>query len=384
MPEQLLQTRRKIDVDDAGVEYEEVAGDEIREPFDPTKIKVSTQSLTIDLLLKRIEQKALDLNPAFQRDAGLWSPQAQSRLIESILVRIPIPAFYVDGTNEDKWLVVDGLQRLTALKKFVLEKSLILRGLEFLTSLDNQGYDDLSVRYQRRILETQVVVYQIEQGTPPNVKYNIFRRINTGGLPLSPQEIRHALNQGPVTNFLLRLARSDEFLRATANGVSDKRMTARELVLRFFAFSYLDNSEYPGDFDAFLNQTMTILNKRESKYDEFERLFTKTMWRARTIFGKDAFRKRYDRKDARLSINKALFETWSVNLSQLSDQEFIILKSQKEYLIDKFIALMNTIEFNEAISQGTGDKSKVQTRFQKVRDIIWETINDFENRNFKF
>jgi len=155
---QLFPDQQKIDVDDAGVEYEEISGDEIKEPFDPTKINVSNNTLTIDLLLKRIEQKALDLNPAFQRDAGLWSPQAQSRLIESILVRIPIPAFYVDATDEDKWLVVDGLQRLTALKRFVLDKTLRLSGLEFLTTLDNPGYDDLSVRYQRRILETQVVV----------------------------------------------------------------------------------------------------------------------------------------------------------------------------------------------------------------------------------
>jgi hypothetical protein len=376
MIEEMNPIQQIIEDDYEGIEHEETSGDEIKEPFDPSKIKVSSHPLTIDLLLKRIDQGALDLNPSFQREAGLWTPQAQSRLIESILVRIPIPAFYFDATDEDKWLVVDGLQRLTALKRFVLDKSLHLSGMEFLTGFNNSGYDGLPVRYQRRIMETQVVVYQIEQGTPPNVKFNIFKRINTGGLPLSPQEIRHALNQGPVTEFLVRLARSKEFLSATDHGINDKRMAARELVLRFFAFRLTPYSDYTGDFDAFLNKTMGSLNRLETHFGEFEHLFLSTMKRARIVFGKDAFRKRYFQFASRSPINKALFETWSVNLSSISHDEFLLLKDKKETLIEKFITLMNEKFFNEAISQGTGDKSKVQIRFEMIARIIQEAIHD--------
>lgn len=374
MTEQEPSNQNADHVDDEGVEYEEVAGDEITDPFDPTKIKVSTTPLTIDLVLSRIKHDELKLNPDFQRDAGLWTQQAQSRLIESILIRIPIPAFYVDATDEDQWLVVDGLQRLTTLNSFVLKKDLKLHGMEFLTLLNGLGFDELQTRYQRRILETQVTVYKIEQGTPPNVKFNIFKRINTGGLPLSPQEIRNALNQGPITQFLSKLANTNEFLKATDYGVKDKRMTARELALRYLAFSLTPYTEYSGDLDAFLNQAMANLNKSEKIYGRLENKFITAMKRAVDVFGDDAFRKRYYPQVARSSVNKALFEAWSVNLSQISEKDFEGLKSRRDLLKEKFIELMNTRDFNESISQGTGDKKKVQVRFSYINRIIQETL----------
>jgi hypothetical protein len=355
------------------VEREEIVGDDILQPFDPTQIRVSTQPMTIDLLLKRIEQDALDLNPEFQRFAGIWSDQAQSRLIESLLIRIPIPAFYFDATDEDKWLVVDGLQRLNALNRFVLKRDLSLQKLEFL-DFNGDTFEKLPARYQRRILETQVVAYLIERGTPANVKFNIFRRINTGGLPLSPQEIRHALNQGPATRLLAELAESQEFKRATAFGVSDRRMTARELALRFLAFRMTPFKQYAGDFDGFLNQAMVKLNQLETEYPKLRQDFKIAMQRAEAIFGNDAFRKRYDITSTRQPVNKALFETWSVNLAQLSSQQFDNLRDKQQTVKEILTNLMGQREFSEAISQGTGDKRKVFIRFRKIEQLIEEVL----------
>ncbi len=349
----------------------------ITEPFDPTLIRVESKSMTIDLLLTRMRENEIDLMPDFQRKPGIWTDAAQSRLIESILIRIPLPAFYMDATDDEKWLVVDGLQRLTTLKRFVIDQDLRLNGLEFLTNLKDKKYDDLPRNFQRRIAETQVTLYLIEKGTPPKVKFNIFKRINTGGLPLSAQEIRHALNQGKATKFLARLANSEEFKKATNNSISNDRMADREAVLRFFAFTIIPYIEYKiQDYDGFLNDVMIAMNDMDDqKLLVLEGQFRRSMAAAFDLFGSWAFRKRYHANAKRSQINKALFESWSVNLGKLGDDELRLLKERKDDLNKKFIALMNDREFDSAISQGTGDIKKVRRRFEKIAQIIAEVLS---------
>ena len=122
-----------------GVELEDTSGGgEITEPFDPDKIRVDARQMTIGQLITRIRHNELNLAPGFQRKPGIWTPVAQSRLIESILIRVPLPAFYFDVSDDDCWVVVDGLQRLTAIKRFVVENSLRLQGLEFLNQCEGQ------------------------------------------------------------------------------------------------------------------------------------------------------------------------------------------------------------------------------------------------------
>lgn len=162
------QEERVVDDGSTGVEIEDISGGQNQEtPFDPSKIRISARLLTVDLILSRIKNKELDLYPSFQRKSDIWSEAAQSRLIESLLIRIPIPALYMDATNEERWLVVDGLQRLTALRRFVLAQDLRLSGLEYLAHLHGKIFSDLDPRLQRRIKETQFTVYVIEEGTPP-------------------------------------------------------------------------------------------------------------------------------------------------------------------------------------------------------------------------
>ncbi len=160
--------------------------------------------------------------------------------------------------------MVDGIQRLSALKQFVSDKTLKLSGLEYLKEFDGKTYDDLEDKYKRRIQETQITTYLIEKGTPFEVKYNIFKRINTGGEPLSPQELRHALNPGKATIFLTKLARAEEFKRVIKLGKSRKmRMEDREFVLVFLAFtitSYTCYKDYNNNRNIFLTKAMHKIN----------------------------------------------------------------------------------------------------------------------------
>jgi len=346
--------------------------------YDPEKINIVTREPTIEQLLRRINEEALDLAPDFQRQAGIWNADAKSRLIESILIRIPLPAFYIDATNEDNWLVVDGLQRLSALKQFVNDKTddkLKLSGLEYLTELKGKTYDELERRYQRRILETQVTVYAIDKGTPIEVKYNIFKRINTGGVPLSPQELRHALNPGNATKFLAKLAECQEFRQVIKLSSSRKnRMDDREFVLGFLAFKLTSYKDYKDETrDSFLNKALFKANKlsKESLKD-IELVFQKTMIDAFDIFGENAFRKISNKTTKKYPVNKSLFEAWSVNLSCLSEQEVEILKYKKKKLVEKFINHVdNDNEFLISISQAA---NKVEYRFSTIERIIQEVL----------
>lgn len=362
---------------ETGIEKEDIGGEEkIVEPFDPALISISTRPMTMDLLLNRIRRGELDMAPDFQRRAGIWKEDASSRLIESMLIRIPLPAFYMDATNEDCWLVVDGLQRLTALKDFVINKSLKLRGLDFLKFLDGKSYDELSRSYQRRIEETQVTVYLIEKGTPANAKFNIFKRINTGGLPLSSQEIRHALYQGKGTKLLAELASSQVFLAAVDNGIKDKRMADRENILRFLAFLLTPYTSYSKDFETFLNNAIVALNgKSDAELEILRRRFYRSMAMAFDVFHKDAFRKRYKKQATRQPINKPLFECWSVSLDALTDQQAKLLVERKEPLQEHFWRLMNEDRaFVDAISYGTGDAKKVRLRFSAIQKVIEDVL----------
>jgi hypothetical protein len=350
-----------------GTEYEDTG---ITKPFNPTLINILTKQMSLDILIKRMREGEVNLSPDFQR-AEVWRPTSKSRLIESLLIRIPLPAFYMDATDEDNWLVVDGLQRLSTLRDFVIEKTMALQDLEFLTQFHGFKYHDLPRHYQRRIEETQVTVYLIERGTPPEVKFNIFKRINTGGLPLSAQEIRHALNQGPVTSFLKRLADTREFQRATYAGISDHRMAARECVLRFLAFTFTPPETYrASDFDAFLSESMARLNGiSESEREKLAKRLIRSLNASHEVFRDAAFRK--PKMRGRSPVNKALFEVWTVAMDHQTDERIEYLKESRDRATDMIVEFMRKDhEFISAISQGTGDVKKVRMRFDRFERTL--------------
>lgn len=354
-------------------EGEDTGTIDLVEPFDPAKIRIETKVMTVDLLLKRLKEEEIDLMPDFQREGGLWKDREQSRLIESLLVRIPIPAFYMDATNEDRWLVVDGLQRLTVFKRFIIDGTLELSQLEFLRQFEDMKFQQLPRPMQRRIEETQVTVSLIQPGTPEDVRYYLFKRINTGGLPLTPQEIRHALNQGKASILLASLAHDKDFIQATGGSLQAQRMADRECVLRFFAFRLTRPEQYHSqDLDGFLHGAMRQMNKMNTaELEELSRSFRRAMKAAHDILGRYAFRKRMVENDRMNPVNKALFEAWAVNLSLRSDDELIRLVERREQVNKASMKLLaEDREFDLSVTQSTGDAKRVRTRFDRIAELL--------------
>lgn len=362
----------------------------MEKPFDPSLINIETKTPSLDTLIKRIDRGSIQMNTEtyFQRKDDLWDKTKQSRLIESILIRFPLPAFFFDASDDNNWLVVDGLQRLSSIRNFVL-KNQPLTNLEFLIHLNGERWEDLPEDLQRVIEETQVVIYKIMPGTPTDVKFNIFKRINTGGLILEPQEIRHALFQGRPATFIHELATTEAFKRATKWKIKPDRMLDRDFANRFLGFYLLGvenygTKEYGQDLDSFMSSAMAeIYGKSEEELSNITDAFSRAMTLANTIFNREAFRKvRGDYK--RLPpINKALFDGLATQFALLNKEEVIKLKSKKEVFKEKLKQeLAKHSDFFWAVSSGTGDRSKVLLRHNTIKQLIQESIaNDQEHRN---
>lgn len=367
----------------SGIEQEsEGTMDAIAQPFDPERIEVGTRSMTVDLLMSRIRSGAIDLAPDFQRRAGIWTDERQSRLIESLLLRIPLPTLYAAEDEVETWAIVDGIQRLTTIARFIdpdaiRETRLTLKGLEYLSEeFDGATFDKLPLRLQRRLRETELVVHIIRYGTPEEVKFNIFARINTGGMPLSSQELRHALVPGKARQILKQWVASEDFKLATGNSIRDDRMADRELALRYIAFRSIPYEKYVyKDFDDFLRRAMKGINawddvRSRAMRDEF----VSAMQSALEIFGQYAFRKLYSSNMSRYPINKALFEAVAVGLGALVPNDRRELCKRRKIVIDGFMKLMQDTRFDSSISQGTGDPSKVRYRFSAIDNLFRNTL----------
>ncbi|MEV8287062.1 DUF262 domain-containing protein [Streptomyces niveus] len=353
--------------------------DQITSPFDPEHIDIETRASTVDLLLSRLRNDMIDLAPDFQRRAGIWTDEKQSRLIESLLLRIPIPSFYAAEQKDGSWAIVDGIQRLTSIARFldagtVGAPPLKLKGLEYLRNFWGAGFDDLSGKLQIRLRETEVVVHVIRRGTPEPVMFNVFARINTGGEPLTRQEIRHALIPGRARTFLVELAESDEFREATGGSVVGDRMADREMALRFLAFRLTPPDKYrTGDFDSFLAETMHSINRFHMDEERLRQEFTSAMTAAQAIFGVHAFRKYRSGQQRKSPINKALFETIAVNLAALNPDQCNRLGQLD--VLEGFADLMEDSEFERSISVATGDPKKVRKRFDAVQELFEDLLS---------
>lgn len=345
----------------------------ITKPFNPNEIDVDISTVNLGSLIDQLENDEIDLQPDFQRATDVWDNVKKSRLIESILLGLPLPSFYFsEDPVSQKLSIIDGLQRICAIRDFVLkeEDPLKLEGLQFLKNFEGLTYSQLARPEVKRIKSLKITMNTLRKGTPLDVKYIIFQRVNTAGEPLTSQEMRHALNQGPAAIFIKKLADMESFKKATNYSVKSKRMQDRDFANRFVAF-FIGYQDYTGDLDMFLNDKMGELNRMTSEQREGIRVsFDKAMKCCYDIFKEDTFRKRYKLDDRRKPISKAVYDTLSVNIAWLTDEERKLLLKNAEVFKGGMIRLFNDEKFNFSISTGTGQKYNVDLRFTMVKSLI--------------
>lgn len=365
--------------EDSGINSDE-------KPFNPSEIDIVSLPFSVYHVVERLRSGEIDLYPEFQRRPDLWRPWQQSQLIESLILGIPLPVFYftaekvvVDewGVPRQRLHVVDGLQRLCSIRNFIIgcnddpNRKMALTQLQYLRKLEGVTFDQLAPALKRNILEAPLTAFMIRASTPPKVKFNIFKRLNTGGLPLSQQEIRHAMHQDGAAQFLADLADSDAFTSATGGRVSQRRMLDREYVNRFLAFRIFGVGKYH-DMDTFLDDALTDIEKdRLSERTGLKHDFITALNTLKSTLGEVAF-SQYDcgSKTWNRQINKALFEVQTVLVSKLSARARERFAANAEAILE-FSKLFEDQSENglaSVVSTSTGRGSRVRRRYEIMAD----------------
>lgn len=361
-------------------------------PFNPEQIKVNSKQFSIKLITDMIETGDIDISPDFQRHF-VWNSSQKSRLIESLLLRIPLPNFYFAEDEEGRLTVVDGLQRLTTIRDFVNNK-FPLRDLEYLDEgVKGRYYQDegtkkgIDKKYFRWFNMTQLSVNVIDPSSPPNVKYDIFKRINTGGRTLNNQEIRNCLSSQKVRTLLMNMVSLEEFKTATSGSLKPTRMADQEMALRFIMFydAYQKDNTLLSSYDGYMESSLdaTIENYKNLSGEQSEKIisrFSNAMKNAEWLFGnKYAFRKvssdDLNENSPKQLLNKALFEVWSVLLADISPD--VICNNYREgFLTRKFSSLLESDkELMYYLSYGTNGKANMVYVFKAVKKMIIDELN---------
>lgn len=346
---------------------------EVKFDYDPLKINLAIREdpQTVFQIVRKYGQKSLIIDPDFQRNS-VWKLEQKSRFIESILMNFPIPPLYVNENEDNKWIIIDGLQRTSTLVAF-LNNEFALKNLKALGQLEGKTFQNLDSAQQSRIEDKKINIYILQSNTPLAVVYELFDRINTGGTPLNRQEVRHCIFKGKSTELLKELAQTDFFKRAIDDGVSGTRMKDREVILRYLAFKIQDyEKDYQGDLSPFVEEAMKKINKMsDNEIEMLKKDFERVMKLTHQFFGKGNFR--YPSKNSkgeiltRGFINTSVLESVCLFFSNTPDN---ILLENRDKIIDNFAKLLENSVYADAVRFSTGTKFRVINRFKVAQEIL--------------
>jgi|GEM_PF-4711178 lin0833 protein len=357
-------------------------------PYDPDQIKYIVKPFPVGTLQDYItgfdgtEDPTIDMNPDFQRNF-VWSNKAKSLLIESLLLNIPIPSIYLNQTKLNFYLPADGLQRLNAINVF-LSGELKLTGLEYLVQFNGYKYKPknsqdkspiLPMDIKRRIRDYTINCNIIDSSTPDEVKLDIFRRLNSSGVKLNPQELRNSITTEAIRNLYKVMEKNEVFESTIMNSVNTNRFIHHEFILRFIGFylwqvKEIPNLTYKGNMKQFLDSVLIYLkfNSCKEELDEIISCFQSTLNNAYKLFGEDAFKKpSYSERKG--TINTILFSQILINLIDINispDSEIGFLKEN----FDRYME--NNIEFWIMISSATNNIRNIKIASDYIKEFLVE------------
>lgn len=334
-------------------------------PIDTVLIR--TESRTVHDVVRRMDRGTFVMDPDFQRDF-IWPEDKQSKLIESVLMRIPLPVFYLAEDDQGRVIVVDGLQRLSTFQRFCGDK--LRLKLPEQVDLHKKRFKDLSAKLQNRVEDCNLVLYIIDARVPERARLDIFERVN-GGVPLTRQQMRNCLYMGQATRFLKEEARTEEFLKATGHSLQTATMRDREFVNRFCAFQIGSIEDYR-DMDEFLASALKKMNKLPD--EELQKLsgeFRTSLRNNFAVFGKHSFRKHTDPSKDRSVLNASLWDVMSTMLSRYPEDKVL---ERADELRAAFYRLMNDELFIESITYSPNSTNKVRRRFEVASRMAVEVF----------
>lgn len=371
MKDELLEASEQWQVELSGIEYSK--DDDLEEDsiFNEREIRVTQKMVTVFMIENWIQTKSLNLQPEYQRNL-VWDPKRKSALIESILLNIPIPTFYFDEDDQGVKNVIDGLQRLSTIHQYI-NGEFKLKNLQYLSNCENKSFYDLDNKYRTKILETVLVANVLDERCSPMVKMDIFRRVNTGGVHLNPQEIRNIMATSSVRRLLVDMSTCEEFILATNGRVTDIRMGAQELCLRFITIISAYNWE-AHDFDYYhgllkmMDACVLTLNRADDKQLSAILMSFKDLMRQSHIILENMSFCKYENN----RINKSLFTSWAIVLHYFNLNDDLLEKKKDQIKKRYLYRLQYDKAFFDSITSSTGSKKYILYSIETIRKIMEE------------
>jgi hypothetical protein len=324
----------------------------------------TSDEVPIGALLGEIASKTLVVHPKFQRQ-NIWGRDRQSKLIESIVLNIPIPTLYFAEDDDGIKVVVDGQQRLRAVEQYHAGRYALQR-LELLPELNGKRWRELPARQSRAILGRTLRCAVISAASPAALRFELFERLSTGGMPLNDQELRNCVFRGPFNELLHDLVRTPAWLSAVGKADADLRMKHEELALRFFALRSV-MADYRPPVKTLLNDFMrSNRNADQQRTSEMAAVFERSLANCLSVFGEHCFR-RYVQAASRparweANLNRAVFDLQMLVLADLSTQ---LVRTQAGAIREAFCreSIANA-EFSNALSLASADRRAFYARLR--------------------